>query len=82
MASITVRNIDEPLKGSLRLRAARHGRSMEEEVRHILRTALSTEEAPPHNLAETIRQRFAGLGGVDLVLPPRETMRDPPGFEE
>lgn len=81
MASITIRNLDEPLKGSLRLRAARHGRSMEEEVRHILRTALSTEERPTVDMAEALRRRFAGLGGHDLDIPPRDAMRHPPGLD-
>lgn len=35
---------------------------------------------PPTNLAEAIRARFAPLGGVELELPPREPMRDPPDF--
>ena len=82
MASITIRNLDDPLKGRLRLRAARHGRSMEEEARVILRSALAIEEAAPGNMAEILRRRFAGLGGVDLVLPPRDPMREPPVFDE
>ena len=44
----------------------------------------STDEAPidpPTNLAESIRARFAPLGGVELELPPREPMREPPDFE-
>ena len=39
MATLTIRNLDEQLKGSLRVRAAPRGRSMEEEARQILRTA-------------------------------------------
>ncbi|MFZ3357573.1 MAG: bifunctional phosphopantothenoylcysteine decarboxylase/phosphopantothenate synthase, partial [Xanthobacteraceae bacterium] len=41
MASLTVRQLDDKLKVKLRLRAARHGRSMEDEVRVILREAAS-----------------------------------------
>jgi phosphopantothenoylcysteine decarboxylase/phosphopantothenate--cysteine ligase len=37
MASITIRGLDEELKQRLRLRAARNGRSMEDEARTILR---------------------------------------------
>ncbi len=77
MASITIRNLDDDLKQRLRLRAAEHGRSMEEEVRGILRQALS-DAAAPRNLAAAIRARVAPLGGIDLALPPREAMRDPP----
>lgn len=79
MASITIRNLDDDLKHRLRRRAAEHGRSMEEEVRGILRQALG-ETAAPRNLAAAIRARIAPLGGVDLELPPREPAREPPTF--
>ena len=39
------------------------------------------EDNPLANLASAIRARFAPLGGVDLEIPPREPMRDPPDFE-
>jgi plasmid stability protein len=80
MASITVRNLDDDLKRRLRIRAAEHGRSMEEEVREILRQAIGKPPAP-ENLGEAIRRRFAELGGVELDLPPREPMREPPRFD-
>ncbi len=47
MASLTVRQIDEALKQQLRLRAAHHGRSVEDEIRNILRDAASDTETPP-----------------------------------
>ena len=78
MASITLRNIDESTKARLRVRAAHHKRSMEDEVRNILRAALSEDPPARHNLAEAIRRRFQPLGGVKLELPSREPMRDPP----
>ncbi len=81
MSSLTIRKIDEPTKGRLRLRAARHGRSMEEEARVILRSALSGGEGEQINLAEAIRQRFAPLGGVDLEDIPRDALRSVPDFE-
>jgi len=71
MASITIRNLDEPLKARLRVQAAVHGRSMEEEARDILRAALNREPLPPANLATAIRARFEALGGVDLPDIPR-----------
>ncbi|MGE4482448.1 FitA-like ribbon-helix-helix domain-containing protein [Acidocella sp.] len=80
MASITIRNLDEPLKARLRVQAAIHGRSMEDEARDILRTVLSREQAQPTNLAATIRARFAPLGGVDLPDIPRDPVREPPDF--
>ncbi len=48
MASITIRDIDERFKARLRVQAAHHGRSMEEEARDILRTALSTGRSRPY----------------------------------
>ncbi|MCX7056146.1 MAG: plasmid stabilization protein, partial [Proteobacteria bacterium] len=45
MASITIRNLDDALKSRLRVRAAHRQRSMEDEVRHILKAALSEEPA-------------------------------------
>jgi len=79
MASITIRNLDEGIKQRLRIRAAEHGRSMEEEARDILRLAMA-QNAPPRDLAAAIRARIAPLGGVDLDLPKRDAMREPPRF--
>ena len=81
MASITVRNIDDGLKRRLRIRAAENGRSMEQEAREILREALDEEAAPTGNLGTLIHERFKRFGGVDLELPPREPMREPPTFD-
>lgn len=78
MASITIRNLDEKTKSQLRIQAAHHNRSMEEEARQILRAALAQRASPPRNLAEAIRARFEALGGVELQLPSREPMREPP----
>jgi plasmid stability protein len=78
MASITIRKLDESTKARLRVRAAHHKRSMEDEARTILRAALAEEPAGRGNLAESIRRRFQPLGGVDLEVQPREPMRKPP----
>ena len=82
MASITIRNLDDPLKARLRIQAAIHGRSMEDEARDILRSALSREPSRQGNLATAIRACFAPLGGVELPTVPREPMRAPPSFDE
>ncbi|CAD84976.1 MULTISPECIES: plasmid stabilization protein [Nitrosomonas] len=77
MATMTIRNIDEQLKARLRVRAAMHGRSMEDEVQDILRTALSAEPVQTVSLVEVIRSRIEPLGGIELNLPEREAIRDP-----
>jgi plasmid stability protein len=82
MSSITVRKIDEGLKKALRVRAAKHGRSMEDEVRTILRAALATEEAAEHDLGTAIRRRFARFGDLKLEPLPRDTTREPPTFDK
>jgi plasmid stability protein len=78
MASITIRNLDEETKARLRVRAAQHGRSMEEEARRLLRAALQDEVASKGNLGDAIRARFRRLGGVELRLPARGPIREPP----
>ena len=78
MASITIRNLDAHTKARLRVRAAHRQRSMEEEARNILRTALAENDAEPRDLAAAIGARFRPLGGVDRALPAREAMREPP----
>ena len=74
MASITIRRLDEGVKTRLRLRAAQHGRSMEEEAREILRTGVGAEPATSWNLAESIRRHIDPVGGVELKIPARERM--------
>lgn len=80
MATLTIRDLDESLKRSLRMRAASRNRSMEEEARQILRAALSEAPVPSVDLATRIRARFAGLGDVALKVPEREPVRTPPSF--
>ncbi len=80
MATLTIRQLDEKTKTRLRIRAAHHGRSMEEEAREILRSALATTPVARRNLAEAIRHRFVEFGGVELELPQRGALREPPEF--
>ena len=80
LLDITIRNIDERTKRRLRLRAAKLNRSMEEEVRQILRSALAEESNPAGNLAEAIARRFRPLGGENVDTPRRRSGRPPPTF--
>ncbi len=74
MATLTIRNLDEDVKARLRIEAAQHGHSMEEEVRSILRRVLS-KPSSVRGLGSRIQQRFSAVGGAELELPPRT---DPP----
>ena len=65
----------------MRIRAAENGRSMEEEARNILRTALYHPPLAQRDLASAIRTRFTPLGGVELDMPPCSLMRKPPRFD-
>jgi plasmid stability protein len=80
MASITIRNLDEDIKRRLRVRAAEHGRSMEEEARDILRQVVGQPSAP-RNLGQAIHARFAAAGGVDLPPAHRSAVRPATDFE-
>jgi plasmid stability protein len=57
-----VRNLDEEVKAKLRRRAAAHGRSMEEEIRAILRDAVKETEHPKGGLGSEIAALFRGIG--------------------
>jgi plasmid stability protein len=81
VASITIRNLDDALEHKLRLRAADRNRSMEDEARDILRTALAQEPADTKHLIDAMRELVEPFGGVDLELPPRGPIREPPDFK-
>jgi plasmid stability protein len=81
MASLTIRNLDNNLKGQLRQRAALHGRSMEAEARIILAKTLNAP-ASELNLAAAIHKRFESLDMESLPIPPRQSVRTPPEFGE
>lgn len=80
MASITIRNLDDEVKTRLRVRAASNGRSMEEEARRILADAVERRRAPANGLGTALHELFKPYGGVELELPPRDPMREPPRF--
>ena len=81
MASITIRNLDDEIKTRLRMRAAEHGHSMEEEARTILREAVDLKATPAKGLGTAIHELFSPFGGVELDIPPREPMRKPLKFD-
>jgi antitoxin FitA len=68
MSQIIVRRIEDSVKESLKRRAARHGRSMEEEAREILRNAVREESRPLPGLGSRIASRFREMG-LDVDLP-------------
>ncbi|AJC83243.1 StbC superfamily plasmid stability protein (plasmid) [Rhizobium etli bv. phaseoli str. IE4803] len=76
MASMTTHGLDDGLIQRLRMRAAAHGHSMEDEARHILRTALASSEPVARNLADAIRTRLLSVGVVELDIPSREPIRE------
>lgn len=81
MSSLTIRNLDDTTKQRLRIRAARHGVSMEEEVRRILKEALRPAEATS-GLGQSLRDLFAGLDTDEFVLPERHVPRPAPNWDE
>lgn len=88
MASLTIDKLDEASVSLLRSRAEAHGHSVEEEATSILRDALlpMVLVPPPKNrgqhLIDVMRSEFGPLGQVELDIPPRQSMREPPKFDE
>ena len=81
MSNIIIHNFDDTIKAGLRLRASRHGRSMEEEALQILKQAVQSP-VTGKELGSGIHSRFAAIGGVRLNLPLRTTGRKPPDFSD
>jgi len=80
MATITIRNLDDKLKARLRLVAAQHGHSMEEETRTILRQSL-TRRPVESGLGSRIHRCVVAAGGADLETPERTEMPRGADFE-
>lgn len=72
MVAVSIRGLDDRVKERIRVRAARHGRSMEAEMRAILTEAVS-EPADEQGLFGALLERFGSLGGVELEIPTRAT---------
>jgi plasmid stability protein len=80
MASITIRRLEDSVKERLRMRASRHGRSMEEEARDIFNVAVNTQESG-QSLWDSIRRRVEPFGGIEFRELPRELVPEPPTFD-
>ena len=78
MATLTIRNVDDTIKERLRVLAATHGHSMEEEARLILKQAVGGISG--RGLVELSRQLFNGENGINLELPSRHSDRRVPDF--
>ena len=82
MAQLIVRGVEEDVKARLRRRAKRHGRSMEEEVRHILRNAVKEETRARGGLGTRIAARFAKIGLASELPEVRGGVPRPAVFDE
>jgi antitoxin FitA len=80
--NITISNLDDDIKYRLQKQAEKHGRSLEEEAREILRLALTENNKDTLNIATIIEQRFANLGDFELPEVKREPIRTVSTFEE
>jgi len=84
MSSIVISDVDDDLEQRLKVRAAEHGRSIEAEARDILRLALGGSKGEPPaatNLGDSIRAIVEQIGGIELDIPPRKQIREPPKFD-
>jgi antitoxin FitA len=82
MAQVIVRNLDDAVKRKLQRRAARHGRSMEEEIRDILRDAVKDEGRPRKGLGTEIAEMFRGIGLEEPIPEFRGYPVKPTKFDE
>jgi len=82
MATLTIRKLDDSIKQSLRIQAAHHGVSMEEEARRILQSSLS-RKIEQDKLGYRINQHFVQAGGVnEKIIPERSMPRPAPDLTE
>ena len=83
MAQLVVRNLEESVKAQLQNRAKKNGRSMEEEVRDILRAAVhETEKKPVYGLGTELAALFADIGLDEPIQELRGFKIEPPDFGE
>jgi len=77
LVQMVIRNVEDSLKRKLQRRAARHGRSMEEEIREILRDAVKHETKPRKGLGTEIAELFKGIELEKPIKPLRGKLRAP-----
>lgn len=82
MAQLVVRGVEEDVKARLRRRAKRNGRSMEDEVRHILRNAVKEEVRDRRGLGTRIAARFQKIGLTAALPEVRGGLPRPADFDE
>ncbi len=82
MAQLVVRDLENTVKQRLQRRAARHGRSMEAEVREILRNAVHEDEPPAGGLGSDISALFVGAGLTREIPELRGVNIKAPRFEK
>lgn len=82
MAQLVVRNLEQSVKTRLQRRAKRNGRSMEEEVRDILRNAVSKPDPPEEGLGTAIAKLFEGTGLTFEIPELRGIVLQPPKFDD
>ena len=80
MTNITIHDLDEDVRNELRVRAASNGRSMEEEARLILEEVL-LPKGETRDLVTIFRSYFGPENGIDVELPSRSSLREPPSFD-
>jgi len=82
MAQLIVRNLEETVKHKLKQRAARHGRSMEEEVRHILRDTVRNDNRRRGSFGTESAKLFCGIGLTEPIQELRGYTITPPEFDK
>lgn len=81
MRTLIINDVDDDLHARLTARATLHSRSMEDEVRALLRQAVSDAPAAvPQKFGQAMRAIFEPLGGLELPDTRDRTFRAPPDF--
>jgi plasmid stability protein len=82
VGQVIVRDLDDFVKARHTPRAARHKRSMEEEIRQILRNAVKEQNRPVGKLGSRIAARFAKVGLTEDLPELRGGAPRPAGFDK